>query len=218
MTVPSDSEAAQRRRLHARRAYALKPDGLRPAQRRTTTRWTAPTASSWSTGTASISRSMRGCERPVAAGRHQHRTTMEDDCEVVSKVPEMLLVNLANVGNAAVLIPTGTPTAWRPRSSATAKRRGSRSSRRYGVYIVPKIDAAGERNLPQHSRGSPQGERSTRTTHIWRPTRRSAGRWREARPTSRSTSSSPTRCISTAGTSWTCGSGRSCGRDAPARS
>ena len=35
--------------------------------------------------------------------------TMEDDCDIVSKVPEMLLVNLANVGNAAVLIPTANP-------------------------------------------------------------------------------------------------------------
>ena len=41
---------------------------------------------------------------------------------------------------ARVIVPTGTPTAGGRRSSAAARHRGSRSSRRYGVYTVPKVE------------------------------------------------------------------------------
>jgi hypothetical protein len=66
--------------------------------------------------------------------------TMEDDCDIVSKVPEMLNVNLANVGNAAVVIPALTPTAWRPSQFCHRETAWLTQFKTYGVYIVPKVD------------------------------------------------------------------------------
>jgi hypothetical protein len=67
-------------------------------------------------------------------------STMEDDCDVVSKVPEMLNVNLSNVGNASVLIPTGTPTAWRPTQFCHRETPWQTQFKTFGVYIIPKVD------------------------------------------------------------------------------
>jgi hypothetical protein len=66
--------------------------------------------------------------------------TMEDDCEIVSKVPEMLNVSLANVGNASVLVPTGTPTAWRPQPFCHRETPWLTQFKTFGVYTVPKIE------------------------------------------------------------------------------
>jgi hypothetical protein len=66
--------------------------------------------------------------------------TMEDDCDVVTKVPEMLNVNLANVGNAAVIVPTGTPTAWRPMQFCHRQTPWQTQFKTFGVYTVPKAD------------------------------------------------------------------------------
>jgi hypothetical protein len=52
----------------------------------------------------------------------------------------MLNVNLANVGNAAVLIPTGTPTAWRPSQFCHRETAWLTQFKAFGVYVVPKID------------------------------------------------------------------------------
>ena len=66
--------------------------------------------------------------------------TMEDDCEIVSNVPEMLNVNLANVGNAAVIVPTGTPTAWRPLQFCHRETPWLTQFKTFGVYIIPKVE------------------------------------------------------------------------------
>ena len=65
--------------------------------------------------------------------------TMEDDCEIVSEVPEMLNVNLSNVGNASVLVPTGTPIAWRPSGFCHRETPWQTQFKMFGVYLVPKI-------------------------------------------------------------------------------
>ncbi len=65
---------------------------------------------------------------------------MEDDCAVVSKVPEMLNVNLANVGNSSILIPTGTPTAWRAAQFCHRETPWQTQFKTFGVYIVPRVD------------------------------------------------------------------------------
>jgi hypothetical protein len=66
--------------------------------------------------------------------------TMEDDCDVVTKVPEMLNVNLANVGNASVIVPTGTPTAWRPMQFCHRETPWQTQFKTFGVYTIPKAD------------------------------------------------------------------------------
>jgi hypothetical protein len=66
--------------------------------------------------------------------------TMEDDCDVVTQVPEMLNVNLANVGNAAVIVPTGTPTAWRPMQFCHRQTPWLTQFKTFGVYTIPKAD------------------------------------------------------------------------------
>jgi hypothetical protein len=66
--------------------------------------------------------------------------TMEDDCDVVTQVPEMLNVNLANVGNASVIVPTGTPTAWRPMQFCHRETPWQTQFKTFGVYTIPKAD------------------------------------------------------------------------------
>jgi Carboxypeptidase regulatory-like domain len=140
MTVPSDSRLPNGGGYTLDGLIALKPSAFgRPAQNHNTLdRAYGSQLEHWNgfdvTVDARLSNGL-SLQAGLSTGR-----TMEDDCDVVSKVPEMLLVNLANVGNAAVLIPTGTPTAWRPSQFCHRQTAWLTQFKTYGVYIVPKID------------------------------------------------------------------------------
>jgi hypothetical protein len=105
--------------------------------------------------------------------------TMEDDCEIVSKVPEMLNISIPNPGNLSVVPPTGTPAAWRSREHCHRQtpwltqfqdvRRLHGAARRRAI----------ERHVPQYSRRStesrlqreqclPGGELDARSSTRWR--------------------------------------------------
>ena len=142
--------------------------------------------------------------------------TLEDDCDIVSKVPEMLNVS-GDVGFAAVIVPAGTPTGWRPAQFCNRETPWLTQFKGYGVYIVPKVECRSAARSAA-SLAMRFGPCSTRAMPTWRPTPRWAVRWRAGPPTSRSTWWPPTRCSSTAGTSWTCASGRCCGRAVQVRS
>jgi hypothetical protein len=64
--------------------------------------------------------------------------TSENDCDIVSKVPEMLNV----LGNSffGVQVPAGTPNAWRPASFCQRETPWLTNFKTFGVYTVPKAD------------------------------------------------------------------------------
>jgi hypothetical protein len=140
MTVPADPRLPNGGGYRLDGLYALKPAAFgRPAQNHNTLdRAYGSQLEHWNGFDVTVdARLSNGLS--VQAGLSTGRTT-EDDCDVVTNVPEMLLVNLANVGNAAVLIPTGTPTAWRPSQFCHRQTPWLTQFKTYGVYIVPKID------------------------------------------------------------------------------
>jgi hypothetical protein len=140
MTVPSDSRLPNGGGYQLDGLYALKPTAFgRPAQNHNTLdRAYGKQLEHWNgfdlTVDARLSNGL-ALQAGTSTGR-----TMEDDCDVVSQVPEILLVNLANVGNAAVLIPTGTPTAWRPSQFCHRETAWLTQFKAFGVYVVPRID------------------------------------------------------------------------------
>jgi hypothetical protein len=141
MTVPSDSRLPDGGGYRLDGLYALRPEAFgRPAlNNNTLDRTYGKQLEHWNgvdlTLDARLSNGL-SLQAGLSTGR-----TMEDDCDIVSKVPEMLNVNLANVGNAAVLIPTGTPTAWRPSQFCHRETAWLTQFKTFGVYIVPKIEA-----------------------------------------------------------------------------
>jgi hypothetical protein len=140
MTVPSDSRLPNGGSYTLDGLYALKPTAFgRPAQNHNTLdRAYGKQLEHWNGFDVTVdARLSNGLS--LQAGTSTGRT-MEDDCDVVSKVPEMLNVNLANVGNAAVLIPTGTPTAWRPSQFCHRETSWLTQFKAFGLYVVPKID------------------------------------------------------------------------------
>jgi hypothetical protein len=140
MTVPSDSRLPDGGGYRLDGLHALRPEAFgRPARNNNTLdRTYGHQLEHWNgfdfTVDARLSNGLT-----LQAGTSTGRT-MEDDCDIVSRVPEMLLVNLANVGNAAVLIPAGTPTAWRPSQFCHRETPWLTQFKTYGVYVVPKID------------------------------------------------------------------------------
>jgi hypothetical protein len=66
--------------------------------------------------------------------------TMEDDCDVVSKVPEMLNVAIPIPGNVSVIPPVGTPTAWRPGVFCHRQTPWLTQFKTFGTYLIPRID------------------------------------------------------------------------------
>ena len=65
--------------------------------------------------------------------------TLEDDCDIVSKVPEMLNVSGAT-GFAAVIVPAGTPTGWRPGQFCNRETPWLTQFKTFGVYTIPKAE------------------------------------------------------------------------------
>ena len=65
--------------------------------------------------------------------------TMENDCDIVAKVPEMLNVSGAT-GFSSVIVPGGTPNGWRPKSFCQRETPWLTQFKAFGVYIVPKVD------------------------------------------------------------------------------
>jgi hypothetical protein len=65
--------------------------------------------------------------------------TMENDCDIVSKVPEML--NVSGVtGFSSVIVPTGTPTGWRPTQFCSRETPWLTQFKTFGVYTIPKAE------------------------------------------------------------------------------
>jgi opacity protein-like surface antigen len=64
--------------------------------------------------------------------------TSEDNCDIVSVLPEMLTV--AGTSFAAVIVPTGTPNGLRPAQFCNRQTPWLTQFKSYGVYIVPRID------------------------------------------------------------------------------
>jgi hypothetical protein len=140
MTVPSDSRLPGGGGYTLDGLYALKPTAFgRPAQNHNTLdRAYGSQLEHWNGFDVTVdARLANGLS--LQAGTSTGRT-MEDDCDIVSKVPEMLNVNLANVGNAAVVIPGGTPQAWRPSQFCHRETAWLTQFKMYGVYVVPKVD------------------------------------------------------------------------------
>ena len=217
MTVPSDSQLPNGGGYTLDGLYALKPLAFgRAAQNHNTLdRAYGKQLEHWNGFDITVdARLSNGSSLQVGTSTGR---TMEDDCDVVSKVPEMLLVNLANVGNPAVLIPAQTPTAWRPSQFSHRQTAWLTQFKTYGVYVVPKIDlqvSGTFRSIP----GDPLRAAFNASNAYLAAKLTLAVRWRAAQPTSPSIWSNPTPCISTAGTSSTCGSASCCGLDARARS
>jgi len=65
--------------------------------------------------------------------------TMENDCDVVSKVPEMLNVSGAT-GFSSVIVPGGTPTGWRPTQFCSRETPWLTQFKTFGVYTIPKAE------------------------------------------------------------------------------
>ena len=65
--------------------------------------------------------------------------TMENDCDIVAKVPEMLNVSGAT-GFSSVIVPAGTPNGWRPKAFCQRETPWLTQFKAFGVYIVPKVD------------------------------------------------------------------------------
>jgi len=140
MTVPSDSRLPNGGGYRLDGLYALRPEAFgRPAQNNNTLdRTYGKQLEHWNGFDVTVdARLSNGLS--LQAGTSTGRT-MEDDCDVVSRVPEMLLVAIPNVGNSSVLVPTGTPTAWRPSQFCHRDTGWLTQFKAYGVYIVPKID------------------------------------------------------------------------------
>ena len=72
----------------------------------------------------------------LQAGTSTGRTS-ENDCDILTKVPEM-----ANVGgvNAAVIAPGGTPTGWRPLQFCSRQTPWLTQFKTFGVYTIPKAE------------------------------------------------------------------------------
>ena len=140
MVVPSDAKLPGGGGYTLEGLFALRPNAFgRPAQNNNTLdRTYGSQLEHWNGFDITIdARLANGLS--LQAGTSTGRT-MEDDCEIVSNVPEMLNVNLANVGNAAVIVPTGTPTAWRPLQFCHRETPWLTQFKTFGVYIIPKIE------------------------------------------------------------------------------
>jgi len=66
--------------------------------------------------------------------------TMEDDCDVVSRVPEMLDVAFGFGALSPVVTPAGTPRAWRPRQFCHRQTPWLTQFKTFGTYVIPRID------------------------------------------------------------------------------
>jgi hypothetical protein len=140
MVVPSDPKLPGGGGYTLDGLFALRPNAFgRPAQNNNTLdRTYGSQREHWNGFDITIdARLANGLS--LQAGTSTGRT-MEDDCEIVSNVPEMLNVNLANVGNAAVIVPTGTPTAWRPLQFCHRETPWLTQFKTFGVYIIPKVE------------------------------------------------------------------------------
>jgi hypothetical protein len=140
MTVPSDPRLPNGGGYRLDGLHALRPEAFgRPAQNdNTLDRTYGKQLEHWNGFDLTIdARLANGLS--LQAGTSTGRT-MEDDCDVVTKVPEMLLVAIPNVGNSAVLVPTGTPTAWRPSQFCHRETAWLTQFKTFGAYVVPKID------------------------------------------------------------------------------
>ena len=64
--------------------------------------------------------------------------TMEDDCDIVTKVPEML--NVTGAVFTAIVLPAGTPTAWRAQQFCNRQTPWQTQFKTFGVYTIPKAE------------------------------------------------------------------------------
>jgi hypothetical protein len=140
MTVPVDSRLPDGGGYRLDGLVALKPSafGRAPLNNNTLDRTYGQQLEHWNGFDITVDARFPN-SLTLQAGTSTGRT-MEDDCDVVTKVPEMLNVNLANVGNAAVIVPTGTPTAWRPMQFCHRQTPWQTQFKTFGVYTVPKAD------------------------------------------------------------------------------
>jgi hypothetical protein len=140
MTVPVDSRLPDGGGYRLDGLVALKPSafGRAPLNNNTLDRTYGQQLEHWNGFDITVDARFPN-SLTLQAGTSTGRT-MEDDCDVVTKVPEMLNVNLANVGNAAVIVPTGTPTAWRPMQFCHRQTPWQTQFKTFGVYTIPKAD------------------------------------------------------------------------------
>ena len=64
--------------------------------------------------------------------------TTEDDCDIVSRVPEML--NVLGTSFASVIVPAGTPNGWRSKEHCHRQTPWLTQFKTFGVYTVPHVD------------------------------------------------------------------------------
>ena len=62
---------------------------------------------------------------------------VEDNCEIVAKVPEMLNLSAADIGAVST---TGAPAQWRPADFCHREQPWLTGFKALGIYIIPKID------------------------------------------------------------------------------
>jgi len=62
--------------------------------------------------------------------------TVEDNCEIVAKLPEMLLLTAGNASNT----PNGVANQWRPAQFCHREEPMLTQFKGYGIYTVPKVD------------------------------------------------------------------------------
>jgi hypothetical protein len=140
MTVPVDSRLPNGGGYRLEGLVALKPSafGRAPLNNNTLDRTYGKQLEHWNGFDITLDARFPN-SLTLQAGTSTGRT-MEDDCDIVTQVPEMLNVNLANVGNASVIVPTGTPTAWRPMQFCHRETPWLTQFKTFGVYTIPKAD------------------------------------------------------------------------------
>ena len=65
--------------------------------------------------------------------------TMEDDCDILPKIPELANVS-GTTGFSSVIVPAGTPNGWRPREFCNRETPWLTQFKTFGVYVLPKVE------------------------------------------------------------------------------
>jgi hypothetical protein len=138
MTVPSDPRLPNGGGYTLNGLVAIRPEAFgRPALlNNTLDRTYGSQIEHWNGFDITIDARLRN-GLTLQAGSSTGRTS-ENDCDIVSRVPEML--NVPATAFASVQVPVGTPTAWRPASFCQRETPLLTNFKGFGVYTVPKVD------------------------------------------------------------------------------
>lgn len=140
MTVPSDPRLPSGGGYRLDGLFALRPEAFgRPAQNHNTLDRTYGSQREHWNGVDIVLAARLPNGLTLQGGTSTGRT-MEDDCDVVSKVPEMLNVGFPPQGVVSVVPPAGTPFAWRPSAFCQRQTPWLTQFKTFGTYLIPRLD------------------------------------------------------------------------------